>query len=43
MFKPKGWFQKFTWDIMSDSEKDEMERRIRGNNQGNRQTEFNYY
>lgn len=43
MFKPKGWFQKFTWDIMSDSDKDEMERKTRGNNQGNRKSDFNYY
>jgi hypothetical protein len=30
IFKPKGWYQKFTWDIMSGLDKQLMERRARG-------------
>lgn len=43
MFEPDGLYQKFTWDIMSEVDKNQMEMRSRARNQGNRKTEFNYY
>lgn len=30
IFKPMGWYQKFTWDIMSDLDKEIMDRKARG-------------
>ena len=42
MFQPNGWFQKFTWDVMSDSDKRDMMQRAKANTYG-RTSQFNYY
>jgi len=30
LFKPKGWYQKFLWDALSEHDKEIMERKARG-------------
>jgi hypothetical protein len=37
LFEPDGDYQKFTWDIMSDNDKETMERKARG-----RKWSYNY-
>lgn len=43
MHEKEGWYQKFIWDTYSDSDKALMEQKARGNQKGNRLTDFNYY
>ena len=44
MFKAGGDYQKFIWDMMCETDKENMERRARGIKQGGRrEQEFNYY
>jgi hypothetical protein len=40
LLEPNGWYQKFTWDAISDKDKEDMERRARGRKSG---ADFNYY
>jgi len=42
MFQPNGWYQKFTWDIMSESDKELMDQKAKANTYGRTST-FNYY